>query len=258
MSANNDLPRDFKNSTTGQPERSSQRKEAKNRESPLKEDQRQYNFTKNKEEIVDEYYAAYLSDSKSNSKGLKRDQPPPINDQDVITKPGLTKVLTSTDSELFSSSSKPKNEDKSKKNSRISPEIELQKSKSLQKENLIGTTASLKMENTPQYRYGQSESERGDSRDVCQMHRRTGGSLELHHLHILIDKGDVCDCPDHRVSYSLCRKSKRNSSPLQEVKEREDIEEESVQGSQNKNSNTLDIERPSQGNPLDIERSGTQ
>ena len=48
----------------------------------------------------------------------------------------------------------------------------------------------------------------------------------IHHIEPLVDRLDVCDCPNHaRRSLSSCRYSKRKSQPLQDVVEKEELEE---------------------------------
>lgn len=51
-------------------------------------------------------------------------------------------------------------------------------------------------------------------------------SHEMKHIEPLVDRLDVCDCPNHsRRSLSSCRLSKRKSQPLQDVVEKEDDDE---------------------------------
>ncbi len=65
--------------------------------------------------------------------------------------------------------------------------------------------------------------------DCCSRtssHTRRDRSHEMKHIEPLVDRLDVCDCPNHsRRSLSSCRLSKRKSQPLQDVVEKEDDEE---------------------------------
>lgn len=83
------------------------------------------------------------------------------------------------------------------------------------------------------------------------------GSIELRHPKIVIDKGDLCDCPNHsRTSLSLCRQSMRKSTPLQEVQEGSDCEEESIHEVDSKIRDLSPQQSPARrlaGNAFDIE-----
>lgn len=59
---------------------------------------------------------------------------------------------------------------------------------------------------------------------------RRDKSHEIHHIEPVLDRLDLCDCPNHsRRSLSSCRMSKRKSQPLQDVAEK--AEEEDSQSS---------------------------
>lgn len=187
---------------------------------------------------------------------LKRSQPDSICEEEVC-KP-LVKVKTisvapsSSSSIVFSSASKNQREESAKKRSRLEQEkLELELARSKQKElsQLRDYTPCVQKSSKPCL-----QDKSGDAKGSSGPRHSKTGSVEFQHISVVVDKLDVCNCPEHcRVSMSLCRKSKRNSTPLQAVNERDDAEEETPLGSQERTSKTFDIERLPQYQSFDVE-----
>lgn len=195
-------------------------------------------------------------------RSLKRSMPVigTCNSRDEITKPGTVRILQALQNKVNSASlnnSKTRTGpfDSSDKQSPAGNQItdSLAKYEPRRTPMDAETPIGARFSSNSLHRL-QRDSENG------RMSSSSRGSIELRHPKIMMDKGDVCDCPNHsRTSLSLCRQSLRKSTPLQEVKEKSDCEEDSIHDNDSKAKDFSYRDSPvikTSGNPFDIERQG--
>ena len=164
-----------------------------------------------------------------------------------------SKVKTEDNTQIFNSNSKFKNSDSK---SGLGVESAKKMTKLQQEQSQLQLLKSISNQShviSPQNKFYPSCSD--SSREFKSTNRPSkSDSHELKHISMVVDKLDLCDCPNHtRMSLSLCRKSKRRSSPLQAVNERDDSEEDSICDSEYIHSSKFDEERPTRSAPFDIE-----